>query len=148
MITRRSRGSVYAASPMPASGESQMIVSKRFPGGDFAASVNLTTTTLPDGTSGTYASQGRQIRRLLAADVPESVLALMIAPSVHRRCSPRREADFGRMDEQAELASQASEGSRLSIEEWKFESRSRHAHVIEVSSSHAVPARIRTSWST
>jgi hypothetical protein len=37
----------------------------------------LTTYTLPDGTSGTYALvQADKYGRLLAADVPESVLAL------------------------------------------------------------------------
>ena len=49
-------------------------------GGDFASSFDLTEYTLPDGTKGTYALvQVDKYGSLLAADVPESVLALMIA---------------------------------------------------------------------
>ncbi len=52
----------------------------RFPGGDFASSVDLIPYTLPDGTSGANVLvKADKYRYLLAADVPESELALMIA---------------------------------------------------------------------
>ena len=74
------KGLVYAGSPMPGLGESTNDCLERFPGGDFASSVDLTEYTLPDGTKGTYALvQADKYGYLLAADVPESVLALMIA---------------------------------------------------------------------
>ncbi len=135
------RGLVYAASPMPALGESANDCLLRFPGGDFAASVNLTNYTLPDGTSGTYALvQADKYAALLAADVPESVLALMIAT--------QRPIDVAALGEKLTSAAWTSKPSWqvrplkdpvFPREEWEFESSRAHAHVVEVDSSHAVP---------
>ena len=135
------RGLVYAASPMPASGESANDCLERFPGGDFAASVNLTNYTLPDGTSGTYALvKPDKYAALLAADVPENVLALMIAT--------QRPIDVAALGEKLTSAAWTSKPSWqvrplkdpvFPIEEWAFESNRAHAHVVEVNSSHAVP---------
>jgi len=135
------KGLVYAASPMPAVGESTTDCLERFPGGDFASSVNLTTYTLPDGTSGTYALvKADKYRGLLAADVPESVLALMIAT--------QRPVDLAALDEPLTTAAWTSKPSWqirplqdpvFPVEEWKFQSDRAHAHVTEVHSSHAVP---------
>ena len=43
------------------------------------------------------------------------------------------------MDEQAKLANQAHARSRHPVEEFKFEADRAHSHVIELSSSHAIP---------
>ena len=65
---------------MPGVGESTNDCLERFPGGDFATSVDLISYTLPDGTGGTnLLGKADKYRYLLAADVPASVLALMIA---------------------------------------------------------------------
>ena len=135
------RALVYAASPMPAAGESANDCLQRFPGGDFASSVDLTNYTLPDGTSGTYALvQADKYAGLLAADVPESVLALMIAT--------QRPVDLAALSERLTSAAWTTKPSWqirplqdpvFPLEEWKFESDRAHAHVIEVNSSHAVP---------
>ncbi len=135
------RGLVYAASPMPAAGESANDCLARFPGGDFAAAVDLTTYTLPDGTSGTYALvQAGKYAALLAADVPADVLALMIAT--------QRPIDVAALGEKLTSAAWTSKPSWqirplkdpvFPKEEWKFESDRAHASVIEVDSSHAVP---------
>ena len=135
------RGLVYAASPMPASGESANDCLERFPGGDFAASVDLTNYTLPDGTSGTYALvKPDKYAALLAADVPETVLALMIAT--------QRPIDVAALGEKLTSAAWTSKPSWqvrplkdpvFPMEEWEFESNRAHAHVVEVNSSHAVP---------
>ena len=135
------KGLVYAASPMPAVGESANDCLERFPGGDFASSVSLTTYTLPDGTSGTYALvKADKYRALLAADVPENVLALMIAT--------QRPVDLAALTERLTSAAWMSKPSWqirplkdpvFALEEWKFESDRAHAHVVEVNSSHAVP---------
>lgn len=135
------KGLVYAASPMPAAGESTNDTLERFPGGDFASSVNLTNYTLPDGTSGTYALvQADKYAGLLAADVPESVLALMIAT--------QRPVDLAALTERLTSAAWTTKPSWqirplqdpvFPLEEWKFQSDRAHANVIEVNSSHAVP---------
>jgi pimeloyl-ACP methyl ester carboxylesterase len=105
------KGLIYAGSPMPGVGESTNDCLERFPGGDFASSVDLIPFTLPDGTSGTNVLvKPDKYSYLLAADVPESVLAPMIA--TQRLGSPQRQTDIGCMDEQAELADQALAGSR------------------------------------
>jgi pimeloyl-ACP methyl ester carboxylesterase len=134
-------GLVYAASPMPAVGESATDCLERFPGGDFGSSVNLTTYTLPDGTTGMYALvQGDRYGSLLAADVPESVLALMIAT--------QRPVDLAALNEKLTSAAWATKPSWqirplrdpvFALEEWKFESDRAGSHVTEVNSSHAVP---------
>jgi pimeloyl-ACP methyl ester carboxylesterase len=135
------RGLVYAASPMPAVGECTNDCLERFPGGDFAASVNLTNYTLPDGSSGTYALvQADKYAALLAADVPESVLALMIAT--------QRPIDLAALSERLTSAAWMNKPSWqirplqdpvFPVQEWKFQSDRAHAHVTEVNSSHAVP---------
>jgi len=135
------KGLVYAASRMPAIGESTTDCLERFPGGDFASSVNLTTYTLPDGTSGTYALvQADKYGSLLAADVPESVLALMIAT--------QRPVDLAALSERLTSAAWTSKPSWqirplqdpvFPVEEWKFQSDRANSHVTEVNSSHAVP---------
>jgi len=67
---------------MPAAGESTNDCLERFPGGDFATSVDLIPYTLPDGTTGTnLVVKADRYSYLLAADVPEDKLALMIATS-------------------------------------------------------------------
>ncbi len=134
------RGLVYAASPMPAVGESSTDCLERFPGGDFASSVNLTTYTLPDGTSGTYATvRADKYGSLLAADVPDNVLALMIAT--------QRPVDLAALGERLTSAAWTSKPSWqirplqdpvFPLEEWTFEADRAQAHVIEVNSSHAV----------
>ncbi len=135
------RALVYAASPMPAAGESANDCLQRFPGGDFAASVNLTNYTLPDGTSGTYALvQADKYAALLAADVPESVLALMIAT--------QRPIDVAALSEKLTSAAWETKPSWqirplqdpvFPVAEWQFQSDRARAHVTEVNASHAVP---------
>ncbi len=135
------RALVYAASPMPAAGETTTDCLERFPGGDFASSVDLTNYTLPDGTSGTYALvKAEKYGNLLAADVPESVLALMIAT--------QRPVDLAALSEKLTTAAWTSKPSWqirplkdpvFPVQEWQFESDRAHAQVIEVDSSHAVP---------
>lgn len=74
------KGLVYAGSPMPGVGESTNDCLERFPGGDFATSVELIPFALPDGTCGAnLVVKADKYSYLLAADVPQSVLALMIA---------------------------------------------------------------------
>jgi hypothetical protein len=69
---------------MPAVGESATDCLERFPGGDFASSVDLTPYTLPDGTSGTNVlCQADKYGSLLAADVPESAAAHSHVTEVH-----------------------------------------------------------------
>ena len=117
---------IYAGSPMPGVGESANDCLVRFPGGDFASSVDLIPYTLPDGTSGTnLLVKADKYRYLLAADVPESVVALMIATQRPISLgSPQRATDIGCMDEQAELANQAPARSRHSRGRIQVRSRS------------------------
>ncbi len=77
---------------------------------------------------------------LLAADVPESVLALMIAT--------QRPVDLAALNEKLTSAAWTNKPSWqiwplqdpvFPVEEWKFQSDRAHAHVIEVNSSHGVP---------
>ncbi|MDR3489701.1 MAG: alpha/beta hydrolase [Bradyrhizobium sp.] len=138
---RNVKGLVYAASPMPAAGESTTDTLQRFPGGDFGAAINLTNYTLPDGSSGTYALvQADKYAGLLAGDVPESVLALMIAT--------QRPVDLAALNEKLTSAAWTTKPSWqirplqdpvFPVAEWQFQSDRAHAHVIEVNSSHAVP---------
>jgi pimeloyl-ACP methyl ester carboxylesterase len=135
------KGLVYAASPMPAVGESTTDCLKRFPGGDFASSVDLIPYTLPDGTSGTNVlCKADKFLYLLAADVPESVGALMIAT--------QRPINLAALNEPLTSAAWMSKPSWqirplqdpvFPVEEWKFQSDRAHSHVTEVNSSHAVP---------
>ncbi|SPM38238.1 Fermentation-respiration switch protein FrsA, has esterase activity, DUF1100 family [Mycobacterium numidiamassiliense] len=132
---------VYAGSPMPAVGESSSECLERFPGGDFASSVDLVPYTLPDGTSGTNVlCQADKYRSLLAADVSESVVALMIAT--------QRPIAKAALDEPLTSAAWTSKPSwqvrplqdaAIPVDEYIFESDRAHSHVTEVNSSHAVP---------
>jgi pimeloyl-ACP methyl ester carboxylesterase len=134
------KGLVYAGSPMPAVGESATHCLERFPGGDFASSVDLTTYTLPDGTSGTNVLvKADNYRSLLAADVPESVVALMIAI--------QRPINLAALNEPLTSAAWTSKPSwqirplqdtAIPVDEYKFEADRAHSHVVEVNSSHAV----------
>jgi pimeloyl-ACP methyl ester carboxylesterase len=134
------KGLVYTASPMPAVGESTTHCLERFPGGDFASSVDLTIYTLPDGTSGTNVLvKADKYRSLLAADVPESVAALMIAT--------QRPINLAALNEPLTSAAWTGKPSWqirclqdpvIPVEEFKFEADRAHSHVTEVHSSHAV----------
>jgi pimeloyl-ACP methyl ester carboxylesterase len=135
------KGLVYAGSPMPAVGESSTDCLVRFPGGDFGSSIDLIPYTLPDGTSGTNVlCQPDKFVPLLAADVPESAAALMIAT--------QRPISLAALNEPLTSAAWTSKPSWqirplldpvFPLEEWKFEADRAHSHVIEVNSSHAVP---------
>jgi pimeloyl-ACP methyl ester carboxylesterase len=135
------KGLVYAASPMPAVGECLKDCLERFPGFDFASSVNVTKYTVPDGTGGAYALvRADKFRALLAADVPESEVALMIAT--------QRPLDLAAISERLTTAAWTSKptwqirplrDSVFPLEEWKLEADRANCAVIEVNSSHAVP---------
>ncbi|MGA7809611.1 alpha/beta fold hydrolase [Bradyrhizobium sp.] len=135
------KGLIYAGSPMPGVGESANDCLYRFPGGDFASSANLIPYTLPDGTSGTnILIKADKYGDLLAADVPESVLALMIAT--------QRPIDSAALSEPLTSAAWTSKPSWqirplldpvIPQEEFKFEAERAHSHVIELNSSHAIP---------
>ena len=126
---------------MPGVGESTNDCLERFPGGDFASSVDLTDYTLPDGTKGTYALvKADKYGYLLAADVPEAVLALMIAS--------QRPVDVLALSERLTSAAWMSKPSWqirplldpvIPQEEFKFEAERAHSHVTELNSSHAIP---------
>ena len=121
------KGLVYAASPMPAVGECLKDCLERFPGFDFASSVNVTKYTMPDGTSGAYALvRADKFRALLAADVPEGETRLDDRHAAPARLGRHlRAADLCGMDEQAELADQASQGFGVSFRRMEARSRSR-----------------------
>jgi pimeloyl-ACP methyl ester carboxylesterase len=132
---------VYAGSPMPGVGESANDCLERFPGGDFGASVDLTPYTLPDGTSGTYALvQAVKYGELLAADVPESLLDMMIAT--------QRPVDLACLTERLTSAAWTTKPSWqirplldpvIPQEEFRFEADRAGSHVVELRSSHAIP---------
>ncbi len=132
---------IYAGSPMPGVGESANDCLVRFPGGDFASSVELTPYTLPDGTSGTDVQvKADKYRYLVAADVPESVVALMIAT--------QRPISLAALNEPLTSAAWTGKPSWqirplldpvIPVEEFKFEAERANAHVIELNSSHAIP---------
>jgi pimeloyl-ACP methyl ester carboxylesterase len=135
------KGLIYAGSPMPAAGESTNDCLERFPGGDFATSVDLIPYTLPDGTSGTnLVVKADKYRHLLAADVPEDKLALMIVT--------QRPVSLAALNEKLTSAAWTSKPSWqirplldpvIPQEEFKFEADRAYSHVIEVNSSHAIP---------
>jgi hypothetical protein len=135
------KGLIYAGSPMPAAGESTNDCLNRFPGGDFAASADLIPYTLPDGTKGTnILIKAEKYGYLLAADVPESKLTLMIATQ-----RPIEAAALSDVLTSAAWTSRPSWQIRLLLdpvipqEEFKFEAERAHSTVIEVKSSHAIP---------
>ena len=135
------RGLVYAGSPMPGVGESTNDCLERFPGGDFASSVDLVPYTLPDGTSGTNVLvKADRYGYLLAADVPAGVLAMITAI--------QRPIDLAALNERLTSAAWASKPSWqirplldpvIPQEEFKFEADRAHAQVVELKSSHAIP---------
>ena len=132
---------IYAGSPMPGVGESANDCLVRFPGGDFASSVELTPYTLPDGTSGTNVHvKADKYRYLVAADVPESVVALMIAT--------QRPIALAALNEKLTSAAWTNKPSWqirplldpvIPVEEFRFEADRAHSTVIELKSSHAIP---------
>jgi pimeloyl-ACP methyl ester carboxylesterase len=135
------KGLIYAGSPMPAAGESANDCLSRFPGGDFAASADLIPYTLPDGTKGTnILIKAEKYGYLLAADVPESKLTLMIATQ-----RPIEAAALSDVLTSAAWTSRPSWQIRplldpvIPQEEFKFEAERAHSTVIEVKSSHAIP---------
>jgi pimeloyl-ACP methyl ester carboxylesterase len=135
------KGLVYAGSPMPGVGESTNDCLYRFPGGDFASSAEMIPFTLPDGTSGTnIVIKADKYGYLLAADVPESKLALMIATQ-----RPIAASALGDVLTSAAWMSKPSWQIRplldpvIPQDEFKFEAERAHAHVTEAKSSHAIP---------
>jgi pimeloyl-ACP methyl ester carboxylesterase len=135
------KGLIYAGSPMPAAGESTNDCLYRFPGGDFASSADLIPYTLPDGTKGTnILIKAEKYAYLLAADVPESKLALMIAT--------QRPIEAAALADILTLAAWTSKPSWqirplldpvIPQEEFKFEAERAHSTVVELKSSHAIP---------
>lgn len=135
------KGLVYAGSPMPAVGESTNDCLERFPGGDFASSADLIPFTLPDGTTGTnILIKPEKYAYLLAADVPEDKLALMVATQ-----RPIAATALSEVLTSAAWTSKPSWQIRplldpvIPQEEFKFEAERANAHVTEVKSSHAIP---------
>jgi pimeloyl-ACP methyl ester carboxylesterase len=135
------KGLVYAGSPMPGVGESTNDCLERFPGGDFATSVELIPFALPDGTCGAnLVVKADKYSYLLAADVPQSVLALMIAT--------QRPIALAALNEKLTSAAWTSKPSWqirplldpvIPQAEFEFEADRARAHVIELKSSHAIP---------
>ncbi|WP_010187469.1 alpha/beta fold hydrolase [Sphingomonas sp. PAMC 26605] len=135
------KGLIYAGSPMPAAGESTNDCLDRFPGGDFATSVDLVPYTLPDGTSGTnLVVKAERYAYLLAGDVPEDKVALMIAT--------QRPISLAALDEKLTAAAWTSKpswqirpllDSVIPRAEFTFEADRAGAHVIALESSHAIP---------
>lgn len=134
-------GLIYAGSPMPAAGESTSDCLERFPGGDFATSVDLIPYTLPDGTSGTnLVVKAERYSYLLAADVPQDKLAMMIAT--------QRPIALAALNEKLTSAAWTHKPSWqirplldpvIPQAEFQFEAERAQATVIELESSHAIP---------
>jgi pimeloyl-ACP methyl ester carboxylesterase len=137
----RVKGLIYAGSPMPGVGESANTCLERFPGGDFASSVELTPFALPDGTTGTDVHvKADRYRYLVAADVPEHLVALMSAT--------QRPISLAALNEPLTLAAWMTKPNWqirplldpvIPLEEFKFEAERAHSQVIELNSSHAIP---------
>ena len=129
------------ARPCPGAGETTNDCLVRFPGGDFATSVDLIPFTLPDGTTGmNLLVKPDKYSYLLAADVPESKLALMIAT--------QRPIALAALREPLTSAAWTSKPSWqirplldpvIPQEEFKFEAERAHSIVIELNPSHAIP---------
>ena len=135
------KGLVYAGSPMPAVGECANDCLTRFPGGDFATSADLIPFTLPDGTTGTnILIKPDRYAYLLAADVPEDKLALMIATQ-----RPIAASALSDVLTSAAWTTKPSWQIRplldpvIPQEEFQFEADRARSHVTEVRSSHAIP---------
>ena len=139
--TPKVKALVYAGSPMPGVGESTNDCLERFPGGDFATSVDLIPFTLPDGTGGTnLLVKADKYGYLLAADVPEDKLALMIAT--------QRPIALQALNDKLTSAAWTSKPSWqirplldpvIPQAEFTFEADRAHATVIALKSSHAIP---------
>jgi len=139
--TPKVKALVYAGSPMPGVGESTNDCLERFPGGDFATSVDLIPFTLPDGTGGTnLLVKADKYGCLLAADVPEDKLALMIAT--------QRPIALQALNDKLTSAAWTSKPSWqirplldpvIPQAEFTFEADRAHATVIALKSSHAIP---------
>ena len=135
------KGLIYAGSPMPAAGESTNDCLERFPGGDFATSVDLIPYTLPDGTTGTnLVVKADRYGYLLAADVPQDKLVLMIVT--------QRPISLAALNEKLTSAAWTSKPSWqirplldpvIPQAEFAFEADRAHSQVIELRSSHAIP---------
>ena len=133
---------VYAGSPMPGAGESTNDCLERFPGGDFASSVELIPYTLPDGTSGTNLHvKADKYSYLLAADVHETVVDLM-------QIATQRPIALAALNEKLTSAAWTNKPSWqirplldpvIPQAEFKFEADRAHSTVIELNSSHAIP---------
>ena len=134
------KGLVYAASIMPTVGEAAKHLLERFPGSTFPTSVEPTTYTLPDGTSGTYLLyQPAKFHSNVAADVPANVAALMLAG--------QRPMNLAALNEPVTSAAWSTKPSwqvrtlqdlAIPVDEYKFEADRAQSHVTEVNSSHAV----------
>ncbi|MCC8935929.1 alpha/beta hydrolase [Bradyrhizobium sp. Arg68] len=134
------KGLVYAASIMPAVGEAATHLLERFPGSTFPTSVEPTTYTLPDGSSGTYLLyQPAKFHSNVAADLPASVAALMLAG--------QRPMNLAALTEPMTSAAWTSKPSwqvrplqdrAIPVDEYKFEADRARSTVIEVDASHAV----------
>ena len=132
---------IFAGSPMPGVGESTNDCLERFPGGNFATSVDLIPYTLPDGTAGTnLIVKAEKYGYLLAADVPENVLNLMIAT--------QRPIALQALNDRLTSAAWTNKPSWqirplldpvIPQEEFRFEADRAHSTVIELKSSHAIP---------
>jgi len=139
--TPKVKALVYAGSPMPGVGESTNDCLERFPGGDFATSVDLIPFTFPDGTGGTnLLVKADKYGYLLAADVPEDKLALMIAT--------QRPIALQALNDKLTSAAWTSKPSWqirplldpvIPQAEFTFEADRAHATVIALKSSHAIP---------
>ncbi len=131
---------VYAASIMPAAGEAASVLLERYPGSTFPTSVEPTTYTLPDGTSGTYLLyQPDKFHSNVAADVPANVAALMLAS--------QRPMNLAALTEPVTMAAWTTKPSwqirtlqdrAIPVAEYQFEADRAKSTVIEVESSHSV----------
>jgi pimeloyl-ACP methyl ester carboxylesterase len=133
------KGLVYAGSILSAVGESSTNSVVRFPGSSFFTSVEETSYTLPDGTSGSYLLDQRDIHSETSADVPADSAALMNAP--------QRPMHVAALNEPLTSAGWTSKPSwqvrtlddmGIPSETQKFEADRAHSQVTEVHSSHAV----------
>jgi pimeloyl-ACP methyl ester carboxylesterase len=134
------KGLVYAASIMPAAGEAATHLLERFPGSTFPTSVEATTYTLPDGTTGTYLLyQADKFHTNVAADVSASQAALML--------TTQRPMNLAALNEPVTAAAWTSKPSwqirtlqdrAIPLAEQNFEAERARSHVVEVDSSHAV----------
>ena len=132
---------IYAGSPMPGAGESANDCLDRFPGGDFASSVDAFPFALPDGTTGTdLLVKPDRYGALLAADVPAHLVALMVAT--------QRPIALAALTEKLTSAAWATKPNWqirplldpvIPQEEFRFEAERARSHVVELNSSHAIP---------